>query len=350
MFRVSIYFINLTANFADKKCQTGVKFPPFNAKRDIFFMIQYFSMAILASLLVSFTNTNQTSEFQKNEQWYSETLYDEWQQRVRIDRVIMEEHSSVQDLVVFENARFGTVLALDGIVQTTQADEFVYHEMLAHVPLIAHGKPEQVLIIGGGDGGMLREVSRHKNIQRIVMVEIDGSVVEFSKKYLPTLSNGAFDDSRFQLIIADGAKFVKETQDRFDVIICDSTDPIGPAEVLFTKEFYGDCKNILKKGGIFVNQNGVPFLQSSEVQNTYERRKPFFTDTSFYVAAVPTYVGGLMAFGWATDEMSYRDLSLEELQHRIQKIEGKLHYYNAEIHKASFALPNYVKDKFKQAE
>ena len=252
----------------------------------------------------------------------------------------------MQDLVIFENALLGRVLALDGVVQTTQGDEFVYHEMMTHVPLISHAAPEQVLIIGGGDGGILREVVRHKKVKRIVMVEIDGSVVDMSKEYLPMLSNGAFDDPRFELVIADGAKFVKETEDRFDVIICDSTDPIGPGEVLFTQEFYGDCKNILNAKGIFVNQNGVPFMQSFEVRDTYQRRKPFFQDTTFYVAPVPTYVGGFMAFGWASDEQSYRDLSLEEISLRLQEVEGEMKYYNAEIHRACFALPNYVKKQF----
>lgn len=280
--------------------------------------------------------------------WYAETLYPQWQQRVRIDKPLQQENTTIQNLSIFENDRFGRVLALDGVIQTTQADEFVYHEMMVHTPLIAHGNAEEVLIIGGGDGGIAREICRHKNVKKIVMVEIDSSVVEFCKEHLPTLSNGAFNDPRLELIIADGAKFVKETKSRFDVIICDSTDPIGPGEVLFTQEFYGDCKNLLKTGGIFINQNGVPFLQGFEVLLTYQRRKPFFQDTSFYVAPVPTYVGGFMAFGWATDEMGYRDLSLEVLNQRIEQIEGELKYYNAQIHKASFALPNFIKRQFVQ--
>ncbi len=280
------------------------------------------------------------------EQWYEETLYPEWRQKARIDRVIMQEKTELQDLIIFENEHLGRVLALDGVIQATQSDEYVYHEMMTHVPMIAHGNPEQVLIIGGGDGGILREVVRHKKVKRIVLVEIDRSVVDLSKKYLPMLSNGAFDDPRFELVIADGAKYVKETDERFDLIICDSTDPIGPGEVLFTQEFYGDCKNILKDRGIFVNQNGVPFMQSSEVRDTYQRRKPFFRDTGFYVAPVPTYVGGFLAFGWATDDVCHRDLSLEEIQARMQEIEGDLKYYNADIHRACFALPNFVKKQF----
>lgn len=305
-------------------------------------MSKFFSTFALSSLIaISFVNAGATSDG-----WYEETLYPEWQQRLKMDKVIMLEKTDLQDLAIFENDRFGRVLALDGVIQTTQADEFVYHEMMAHLPIIAHGNAEQVLIIGGGDGGMLREVSRHKKVKRIVMVEIDGSVIEFSKKNLPTLSNGAFADPRLELIIDDGAKFVKETSDRFDVIICDSPDPIGPAAVLFTQEFYGDCKNILKAGGIFVNQNGVPFLQGDEVRDTYLRRKPFFQDTGFYVAPVTTYVGGFMAFGWATDELGLRSTPIAELEKRILDIDGELKYYNAQIHQAAFALPNFVKKQF----
>jgi spermidine synthase len=260
--------------------------------------------------------------------------------------VIERQKTAVQDLIIFENDLLGRVLALDGVVQTTQADEFVYHEMMVHVPLISHPHPEFVLIIGGGDGGILREVIRHKQVKKIVMVEIDGSVVEMSKRFLPTLSNGAFEDSRLELVIADGAQFVKETSDRFDVIICDSTDPIGPGEVLFTQEFYGDCKKILNDKGIFVNQNGVPFMQPFELRDTYERRRLFFQDTSFYLAPVPTYVGGFLAFGWASDDLSYKDLNIEQINQRIQEIEGELKYYNAEIHRACFALPNFVKQQF----
>lgn len=278
--------------------------------------------------------------------WYEEDLFPEWKQLVRIDNVLIQEKTELQNLVIFENKLLGRVLGLDGIVQTTEADEYVYHEMMVHVPLISHANPEKILIIGGGDGGILREVIRHRAVKKVVMVEIDKNIVDLSKEYLPSLSNGAFNDSRLELIIDDGAKFVKETIDRFDVIICDSTDPIGPGEVLFTQEFYGDCKNILRKDGIFVNQNGVPFLQSSEVNETYQRRLPHFKDVGFYIAAIPTYFGGFMALGWATDEMNYRNLSLEVIQERLQRIDGELKYYNAEIHRACFALPNFIKQQF----
>jgi spermidine synthase len=305
-------------------------------------MNQFVSRAIFSSLLALSTLSH------AEEGWYVETLYPEWTQHFRMDTVIDVTATGLQDLVIFENARFGRVLALDGIIQCTQADEYVYHEMLAHVPLIAHGKAKNVLIIGGGDGGMLREVSRHREVERIVLVEIDNSVIEMSKEYLPMLSQGAFEDPRLELVIADGAEYVKNTADRFDVIICDSPDPIGPAEVLFTEEFYGDCKRALNEQGIFVNQNGVPFTQDFEARETYLRRKPHFKDTGFFVAPVPTYVGGFMAFGWATDHRNYRQLSVDEIHERLKNVKGELKYYNAEMHRAAFALPNFIKNHIPQ--
>jgi spermidine synthase len=277
--------------------------------------------------------------------WYEESLYSDWKQILKKEKILYEAKTEFQDLIIFENPLLGRVLGLDGIVQTTEADEYVYHEMMVHVPLVAHPNPETILIIGGGDGGILREVIRHSCVKKVVMVEIDGAVVEFSKTHLPTLSNGAFDDSRLQLVIDDGAKFVKETDEQFDVIICDSTDPIGPGAVLFTEEFYGDCKNILKEGGIFVNQNGVPFLQTTETKDTYQRRLPHFKDVGFYIASIPTYFGGFMALGWATDG-DYRHICRDVLEERISKIEGTLNYYNVDIHQACFALPNFIKKQF----
>jgi len=228
-------------------------------------------------------------------EWANETLYSFWQQRIHIDQKLIDEKTDQQHLILFKNNFFGRVLLLDGVVQTTEADEFVYHEMLTHVPLLAHENPKRVLIIGGGDGGILREVLRHNTIEKVTLVEIDGAVVERSKKYLPTLSNGAFDDHRLELRIEDGVAYVEKTDEKYDVIICDSTDPLGPGAVLFTESFYGQCKRILNEKGIFVNQNGVPFLQGEEVINTLERRSKHFKDVGFYVASVPTYIGGFMS-------------------------------------------------------
>ncbi|HSX11586.1 MAG TPA: polyamine aminopropyltransferase [Chlamydiales bacterium] len=271
---------------------------------------------------------------------YAETLYPEWSQHFVVDSVIHEERSKFWDLAIFQNKRFGKVLGIDGRVQLTESDEFIYHEMMAHVPILAHGAVKSVLIVGGGDGGTLREVLRHEGVERAVMVEIDRSVIDLSKKYLPELSNGAFDDARAKIVVQDAARYVKECGEKFDVIICDSGDPEGPAQVLFSSEFYGDCKRILNVGGIFVNQNGVPFMQKSEQKLTLTNRKPHFKNVTFFAAPVPTYVGGFMAFGWASDKR-YR-VSEKILAERLSKLKGPMRYYTPAIHKASFALPQYM--------
>ena len=173
------------------------------------------------------------------EEWCAETLYDSYRQVFKVEKILYEEKSESHHLLVFQNELFGTVLVLDGAIQVTEKDEFVYHEMMTHVPLLSHGNCRTVLIIGGGDGGILREVLRHKTVEKVVLAEIDASVIALSKKYLPSLSKGAFDDPRLQVVIGDGAQFVKNSPERFDVIICDSTDPEGPGAVLFSEEFYG---------------------------------------------------------------------------------------------------------------
>src|SRR5690606_13589173 len=166
--------------------------------------------------------------------YWTETLHDGWGQTLRIDEVLFEQDSGHQHLLIFRNAMFGTVLALDGVVQTTERDEFIYHEMLTHVPIVAHGACRKVLIIGGGDGGILREVCRHSTVTSITQVEIDPAVIDLSRQYLPNHSQGAFEDPRLKLVIDDSVRFVQQCTERFDVIISDSTDPHGPAEALFT--------------------------------------------------------------------------------------------------------------------
>lgn len=275
--------------------------------------------------------------------WYDEELHPEIRQGLKIDRVLYRSSDGLQDLIVFENPRFGRVLCLDGVVQTTEGDEFVYHEMMTHVPILAHGAAEDVLIVGGGDGGMAREVLKHDAV-RPTMVEIDPDVIDFSRKHLPSLSAGAFDDPRLELVIADGCRFMKETAKRFDVIIVDSTDPIGPGEVLFTAEFYADCKRRLKPGGVIVTQNGVPFVQPDEVTNSFRRLGESFADVHFYLAAVPTYQGGDMAFGWASDNAGLRRQPAETIAERFEAAGIETRYYTPELHAASFALPKTVLD------
>ncbi|MFK8400844.1 polyamine aminopropyltransferase [Pseudomonas sp. BGr12] len=273
---------------------------------------------------------------------YQETLYDGYGQRFSVDRMLHEVRTGHQHLVIFENARMGRVMALDGVIQTTEADEFIYHEMLTHVPILAHGAAKRVLIIGGGDGGMLREVSKHASVEHITMVEIDGTVVDMCKEFLPNHSQGAFDDARLNLVIDDGMRFVATTTEKFDVIISDSTDPIGPGEVLFSENFYQACHRCLNEGGVLVTQNGTPFMQLDTVRNTAGRMNGLFADWHFYQAAVPTYIGGSMTFAWGSTNPALRKVDVATLARRFAASGIQTRYYNPAIHQGAFALPQYV--------
>jgi spermidine synthase len=274
--------------------------------------------------------------------WFQETLYDHWRQSFQITAELCRLRGPMQDIALFETPGFGRVLTLDGVIQVTTGDEFIYHEMLAHVPVYAHGAVRSACVVGGGDGGMLREILKHTSVEQAVLVEIDGAVVDFCREHLPTVSAGAFDDPRTEIVIADGIAFMAETARKFDLIVIDSTDPMGPGGVLFTESFYQDCARCLNPGGIVVNQNGVPFLQGEEVTDTWRRRKPHFADVGFYLAAVPTYVGGFMALGWASSSPDARAASIETIRARFHAAPVATRYYTPDVHKAAFALPPYV--------
>ncbi len=273
---------------------------------------------------------------------YLESLYKGYGQSFTLDEVLFEHRTEHQELIIFRNSEFGTVMALDGIIQTTERDEFIYHEMMTHVPILAHGNAKRVLIIGGGDGGILREVLRHESVEHVTQVEIDQAVIDMCKQYLPNHSAGAFDDPRANIVIADGVEFVNECTETFDVIISDCTDPVGPGEVLFSSRFYEGCKRCLTPGGVFVAQNGVAFMQPEELVTTCRRLGPYFADQSFYNAAVPTYVGGVMAFAWASDNAELRQLDVAAIRERFERSGILTRYYNPALHVASFALPQYV--------
>lgn len=281
--------------------------------------------------------------------WFQESLYPHWRQAYQVSRELYREKTEHQDLVIFETPDFGRVLALDGVVQLTEGDEFIYHEMLAHVPILAHGAVERVCVIGGGDGGMLREILKHQSVRQCTIVEIDAGVVRLCREYLPGISAGAFDDVRTDLVIADGIAFMAETRRQFDLIVIDSTDPIGPGEVLFSESFYRDCASRLAPGGIVVNQNGVPFVQPDEIALTLRRRRPHFADVGFFGAAVPTYVGGLMAMGWACSAENLRVQSAAEIRARFEKAPFATRYWTPELHCASFILPKFIEDLIESA-
>jgi len=273
--------------------------------------------------------------------WFDEPLGVGLQLGLQVESIVFRETTAHQDLVIYETSQWGRVMALDGIMQVCERDEFIYHEMLTHVPMLAHGNARNICIIGGGDGGILREALRHP-LEQVTMVEIDAAVVELCTTHLPSISNGAFDDPRTNLVIADGARFIAETEQRFDVIIVDSTDPIGPGEVLFTSEFYGHCKSRLTKGGIVVTQSGVAMIQGDELTTTVRRLGEHFADSSAYIAPVPTYAGGFMAFGWGTDIPDLRQLTPATLAARYKQADIQTRYYNSDLHVGAFALPTYI--------
>ena len=274
--------------------------------------------------------------------WFEETLHPGFHSRLGMERVLHETKTEHQHLVIFDNPEFGRVLALDGVVQTTERDEFIYHEMLTHVPILAHGLAKNVLIIGGGDGGTLEEVLKHRGVEVAVQVEIDDTVVELSKCYLQAICGDAYEDPRTELVIADGVEFVNQTDRRFDVIIVDSTDPIGPGEVLFGERFYGGCKSCLADGGVLVTQNGVPFVQGEELTGTLTVFRKLFQSASCYRAGVPAYIGGDMTFGWGSDDTSLADVDVAALRARYEASRIVTEYYTPEMHKGAFALPPYI--------
>ncbi len=275
--------------------------------------------------------------------WFEEAIYAHATQKLEISRVLFRSESEHQNILVFENPTFGRVLALDDVVQVTEGDEFIYHEMMAHVPLLAHGAAEDVLIVGGGDGGLLEEVLKHP-VKRVTMVEIDRTVVDLAQRWLPSICRGAFDDPRAELVIADGARFAAETEARFDLVLVDSTDPIGPGEALFRREFYAACKRCLKPGGILVTQNGVAFVQGEELTSSWRHFDALFRDAAAYAVAVPTYIWGFMALGWASDEPDHRRRPLEALEERYAAAGLETRYYNPALHRGAFALPNYIRE------
>lgn len=280
--------------------------------------------------------------------WIAETLFDElgFRMSYAVDRVLYEVSTGHQHLVLFENAHFGKVLMLDGATQVTSRDEFIYHEMMTHVPILAHGRAKEVLIVGGGDCGIAEEALKHKSLERVTQVEIDASVVEFSKEHFPEFTRPVLSDRRFELVIADGMQYVAGTDRRFDVIVVDSTDPQGPGAVLFSRPFYAACKRCMRPGGVMVTQNGVPFLQPDELMSSVRHFRSLFADAGCYVAAIPTYVGGHMAMGWASDDGRLRRVTQRTLAARHRRAGGfPTRYWTPEVHRAAFALPRFIADR-----
>nr|BAL58091.1 spermidine synthase [uncultured prokaryote] len=249
------------------------------------------------------------------------------------------ERSPYQQIDVYETSAFGRVLVLDGLLQTTEADEFCYHEMLVHVPMLSVEAPRRVLIIGGGDGGSLRHVLMHPSVERAVMCEIDERVVAASRRWLPSVSAGAFDDPRATLVFDDGASFVASSSEQWDVVIVDSSDPVGPGVVLFRHPFYRSVSERLAPGGVLAVQACSPFFQPAELHAAVTNLRAAFPDVRLYLGAVPTYPGTLWAFALAGRSLV---VDAETARRRAAERRLRTRFWTPELHASAFALPAFV--------
>lgn len=258
---------------------------------------------------------------------------------LQVEEVLYHQRSDFQDILVFKSTSYGTVLVLDGLIQVTERDEFAYQEMIAHLPLFAHPNPKKVLVIGGGDGGVLREIAKHEGVEEIVICEIDKDVIEVSKKFLPTLACG-YDDPRVSVKIMDGAKFMDENKNSFDVIITDSSDPVGPAAVLFETPFYMGMFKSLRDGGIVCTQGECMWLHLDLIKPLMDSIKTFYTNVSFAYSCVPSYPSGQLGFILASKGQCDFKTSVRKPTTEVQ---DSLKYYTPEMHVAAFSLPAFAR-------
>lgn len=280
--------------------------------------------------------------------WFSEMHTDNVKLSIRIDKQLYSGQSDFQRIDVFESYDLGKVLVLDGFLMFTEKDEFIYHEMMVHVPMAVHPEVKKVLVIGAGDGGVIRELSGYKNIERIDLVEIDPMVVEVCKKYIPQTSL-KMEDPRVHIYYEDGLRFTRRKDDYYDLIIVDSTDPFGPGESLFTKEFYGNSYKALKEDGIMVNQHESPFYPQDALacKRAHKRIVDSFPIARIYQAHIPTYPSGHWLFGFASKKYHpLKDLNEERWNER--KLVTK--YYTTKLHLGAFYLPKYVEEIMKDVE
>lgn len=282
------------------------------------------------------------------ELWYTEQHTDNVRFSIKVDKPLYSGQSEFQRIDVFKSQEFGNFFTLDGLMMVTEKDEFIYHDMIVHVAMATNPKIKNVLVIGAGDGGTVRELTRYSTIENIDMVEIDEMVVAVCREYLPQTAC-KLDDPRVKLYFEDGLKFVRSKENIYDLVIVDSTDPFGPGEGLFTKEFYGNCSKALKEDGILVNQHESPYYKeyAKSMQRAHKCIREFFPVCRVYQAHIPTYPSGHWLFGFASKTYD----PLNDLDDQAWNSLGlKTKYYNTEIHKGCFALPNYVKELLESAD
>lgn len=278
--------------------------------------------------------------------WFSEPHTPDVKMSIRVDRQLHSEQSEFQRIDIFESKEFGRFLTLDGLMMLTEKDEFIYHEMITHVAMASNPEIKNVLVIGAGDGGTVRELARYDTIEHIDMVEIDERVVEVSKEFLQQTAC-SLDDPRVNIVYDDGLRFVRRKENCYDLIIVDSTDPFGPGEGLFTSEFYGNCFNALTEKGILVNQHESPYYadDAKAMQRAHKRIKEFFGVCRVYQAHIPTYPSGHWLFGFASKAIDPLTADIE----KWNSLGLKTRYYNTDLHRGCFAIPNYVKELLENA-
>lgn len=269
--------------------------------------------------------------------WFTEKQTEYFGITMKINKTLHTEQTKFQKLNIVETEEWGNMLLLDDMVMTSERDEFVYHEMVAHVPLFTHPNPEYVLVVGGGDGGVIREVLKHPSIKKATLVDIDGKVIEYSKQFLPSIA-GQLEDERVDVQVGDGFMHIAQSENQYDVIMVDSTEPVGPAVNLFTKGFYTGISKALKEDGLFVAQSDNPWFKADLIAKVQSDVKEVFPITRLYTANIPTYPSGLWCFTMGSKK--YNPLTVNE--ERFHDIETK--YYTKELHKAAFVLPKFVED------
>lgn len=260
---------------------------------------------------------------------------------IKVKEVLFSDQSPFQKVEIIDtDSALGKILTLDDLMMTTEGDEYFYHEMISHIPMMHHKCPKSVLVIGGGDGGTVREVLKHNTVEKVVLCEIDGMVIDACKKYLPTIA-GKLDDPRVEVLVEDAIEYIKDKENEFDIVLIDSTDPMGPGEGLFTEEFYTNVRRSLKKGGIVAAQSESPVVNKEEIKKMYTLLKKVFPITSTFTSPIPTYPGGYWAWAFCSEEVEPLSYIAEE---RCEEITKTCKIYNKEYHQARFALPNFLKN------
>lgn len=274
---------------------------------------------------------------------YNEFYHEQTGLTVGLKKLLFSEQTNYQLVEVYETDTWGNLMTIDGMVMLSEKDEFVYHEMLSHPAMFAHPKPEKVLIIGGGDGGTAREVMKHPSVKHVDMVEIDEAVVRASKQFLPEV--GAWNDDRLNVLFEDGIAFVKNAKAEYDVVIIDGSDPVGPAEGLFEKDFFQFCFDALKEGGVLTAQTESPWVKEyhPSIKKVFDALNEVFTNSAMYLGFIPLYPAGMWSFAFASKGINVQSEEvLERVEKGLKNFGDSLKYYNTSVHQGAFALPNFV--------